>query len=366
MISIALASIGSPDDPDAHQHSSLAGRSHGREHSASRASRGDLTAEIGYAPRVRTLIFASCLVTLLAGCKEGPKPPVKASPQQLAAPTKQKVQAEPLPTGVRVEIGNTKGRSCQRTLCVGGPGDLYNEPNRDLGELCARAPGVVKRCEGERCDNVWAIDGWEAGLEATITSLDLNADGKLDADDPSCPLNLAGWSSGAVVVSQALPAALAADPRVDAKHAKIQNLVAITPYSPSKSLEIADSVGKAFIYRHTKSPAGDCSAAFEGGPWLSPAPACGEHTRCFDYDYSFEPELAYTGRRGARSGPEIGHCNIVALIAKIGLDNLARGQESFKQLVPPYSDGTHGGRELAPGPAKPDPIMLLPNENEPD
>jgi hypothetical protein len=32
------------------------------------------------------------------------------------------------------------------------------------------------------------------------------------------------------------------------------------------------------------------------------------------------------------------------VVAKIGLDNLARGQESYKELVPPYADGTHGGR----------------------
>jgi hypothetical protein len=199
-----------------------------------------------------------------------------------------------------------------------------------------------------------------------ITSLDANADGKVDSADPSCPINLAGWSTGAVVVSQALPHALDADPRVDQAHASVQHLVAIAPYSVgSTQLEIADNVGKAFVYRHTKSPETDCSAAFEGGPWLSPAPVCGEQTRCFDYDYSRDPELAYVGRRGARSGPEVGHCNIVSLIATIGLDNLARGQESFKELIPPYSDGTQGGREHD-GPARPDPIVVLPNENEPD
>jgi hypothetical protein len=316
---------------------------------------------------MRTLIFASCLVSLLAGCKDDPMPPAKPAPKQAAPEPKTQVQAEPLPTGVRIEIGNASTRYCQRTLCVGGPGELDSEANRDLGELCARAPGVVQRCEGERCESVWAVDGWEAGLEGLIASLDLEGDGKLDADEPTCPLNLAGWSTGAVVVSQALPAALAADPRVDPVHAKVQHLVAIAPYSlGSEQLAIAPNIGKAFIYRNTKTPEDDCSTAFENGPWRSPTPVCGEQTTCFDYDYSRDLDLAYVGRRGARSGAEIGHCNVVAIVAKNGLDNLVLGQESFKELIPPYSDGTHGGREYVPGPAKPDPIVVLPNEIEPD
>jgi hypothetical protein len=78
---------------------------------------------------------------------------------------------------------------------------------------------------------------------------------------------------------------------------------------------------------------------------------CAAGTTCYDYDYSNPTgELAYLSRRGSRSWSEIHHCNIVSVVAKIGLDNLARGQEAYKELIPPYADGTHGGRTHdAPG-----------------
>ncbi|PRQ06321.1 hypothetical protein [Enhygromyxa salina] len=323
---------------------------------------------------MRTLIIASCLVPLLAGCKDAPKPPSKVVAQDPAPTPKQRAKAKkPAPSGVHVRIRRPDKESCQRTLCVAGPGEIYSDSNRDLGELCARGHGVVQRCEGDRCDNVWAVENWRAGLDGMIASLDANGDGKLDAGDPGCAINLAGWSTGGVVVSQDIPSALIEDPNVDAAHAQIQHLIAITPYASKfgpgaevETLVIPDSVSKAFIYRHTASPPDDCSASFEGGPWRSPAPVCGEQTTCYDYDYSQNPELAYLGRRGARSGAMIGHCNVVALVAKVGLDNLVRGEEGYQQWVPPYSDGTHGGREYVAGPDKPDPIVVLPNEVEPD
>jgi hypothetical protein len=313
---------------------------------------------------------AACVVASV-GCKSPPEPPKKRQHESEPAERPPEAKAKAPPEGVRVEIGNDSPSTCRRTLCIGGPGELDSVPHRDLGELCRRAPGVVQRCEGERCANVWAFDDWQTGLDGLITSLDQNGDGKVDPSDRACPISLAGWSTGATVVARELPKALAADPRIDPGHAKVDNLVAIAPQAPGapdpEQLDIADTVAKAFVYRYSKSPDSDCSREFEGGPWLSPKPVCAEGTRCFDYDYSKDPgDLAYISRRGARSGAEVGHCVIVSLVAKIGLDNLARGQESYSQLIPPYSDGSHGGREYVPGPAKPDPIRVLPNPVQPD
>lgn len=290
------------------------------------------------------------LALLPTGCKGTPEPPKKVEKSETAPPPrKTKPIAKPR-DGVRVELGNTARGKCRRTLCISGPGELDSEPNGDLAELCRRAPGIVMHCEGERCDSVWAVDRWQEGLDALAGSLDRNADGKVDRKDPACAVSLAGWSTGAAVIADALPKALAE--RADANHAKIHNLLAIAPFvagRETQQLDIAATVDKAFIYRHSVAPENDCSRAFEGGPWLSAAPVCAESTTCYDYDYSKdEGDLAYLSRRGSRSGAEIHHCNIVSVVARMGLDNLSRGQEAYKELIPPYADGTHGGRVRVP------------------
>lgn len=305
--------------------------------------------------RLRRIGSAAGLLGLLGlfgvGCKDKPEPPKKV--EKSAAKPNPKPNPKPIAKprdGVRIEISNVRQGKCRRTLCIGGPGELDSESNGDLAELCRRAPGIVTRCEGERCESVWSQDSWEEGLDALLGSLDRNADGKVDGKDPLCPISLAGWSTGAAVIADALPKALAE--RVDAKHAKVSNLLAIAPYTVGaapQQLDIAATVDKAFIYRYSVSPKIDCSRAFEGGPWLTAAPTCAEGTTCYDYDYSKdEGDLAYLSRRGSRSGAEIHHCNITSVVVKLGLDNLSRGLEAYKELIPPYADGTHGGRIRVP------------------
>jgi hypothetical protein len=299
---------------------------------------------------VRRLQLIGLSALLATGCKEPPAAPKKVEKQSVdPVPREAKPIVAPRDGG-RVELGNVAPGKCRRTLCIGGPGELDSEPNGDLAELCRRAPGIVMHCDGERCASVWAVDRWDAALDALVGSLDHDANGKIDRKDPQCPISLAGWSTGATVVADALPKALAE--RVDRKHAKIHNLLAIVPFTAGHApqrLDIATTVGKAFIYRHSIAPELDCSRAFEGGPWLSAAPVCGAGTTCYDYDYTKdEGDLAYLSRRGARSGAEIHHCNIVSVVAKFGLDNLSRGVEAYKELIPPYADGTHGGRTRVP------------------
>ncbi len=262
----------------------------------------------------------------------------------------------PAATGPQLTIGND-GTPCRRTLCIAGPGPLDAEPNRDLAELCRQAPGVLRRCEGKRCQSAYGLDEWQAGLDALITQLDRNADGKVDQNDEVCSIELAGWSQGAAVVAGPLIDALASDPRMASERVAVEHMVLVAPYDPAaepgKPLEIPELVEKAWIYRHTATPSDDCSNDYEGGPWLSPAPVCSGSTQCWDYDYSKEPALAFLSRRGARSGAAIGHCNIMAVVAKIGLDNLARGIETYADMAPLLSDGRPGGRPREEGPPRP-------------
>lgn len=309
-------------------------------------------------PRLVCLIGLVC-IALLAGCREPPTPPKKVTRSREQPEPEPKVERPLIIDGVRVELGNVDGRSCRRTLCIAGPEPLDSEANRDLDELCRRSLGVVKRCEGPTCTNIWPSERWQQALDGMLASLDANGDGKVDDRDPACLVSLAGWSTGAAIVARALPEALAE--RAQGRHARVRNVLAIAPYERGlERLDIASNVGKAFVYRNSQSPADDCSREFADGPWRSPAVVCAEGTTCYDYDYSLDSgDLAYLSRRGARSGAQIGHCNMPSVVAKIGLDNLAHGQEALRELIPPYVGGTHGGREAKP---KPDPIVVLPNE----
>lgn len=265
-----------------------------------------------------------------------PKPTPEASPVEPAAPAK--------PTnGVMLD---NETEPCQRTLCIAGPGEPSSEPNVDLAELCRQAPGVLRRCEGETCKSAWALDDWKAGLDGLIASLDLDASGKVDADDPMCTINLAGWSTGAAILAGPLVEALVADPRMTPARAQVERMVLVAPWQAGAgpNLVIPESVRNVWIYRNTVAPDDDCSTTWESGPWISPKPQCGSQTTCWDYDYSFEPALAFISRRGARSGAAIGHCNVMAVVAKIAPDNLARGIEAPAEHVPRFSDGRPAGR----------------------
>lgn len=313
---------------------------------------------------MRAIVVSTLLlIGSVAACADKPEPPKKVSKpvtEQLSEP-----ESEPAPEpirladGVHVELGNEPESRCARTLCIGGPGEFDDKPNIDLGDLCRRGPGVLRRCEGEQCRSMWTLDEWQQGLEALIASLDRDGDGQLDERARDCRINLAGWSQGGVIAAEKLPELLRADPRMSEARAVVDHLVAIAPWAPERTqIDVAENVRKAFVYRHSKTPDDDCSKDLEGGPRLSPPPVCGSQTRCFDYDYSLEPLLTYVGRRGVRSGSEVGHCNIVSLVAKIGIDNLARGREALHELVPPYANGERGGR-IHTGPVQPDPPKLL-------
>lgn len=311
------------------------------------------------------LILALAAAT--AACKE-PQPTTakrvrseaQIEAERAAAAERSRPSPEPGPLrtedGARVELGGMAGLDCARTLCIAGPEQDARQANRDLAELCRRAPGVLRRCEGERCASVWTSEQWRAGLAALVASLDKNGDGKVDDEDPACPIFAAGWSTGGATAAEDLPKQLAADARLAADRAVVDRLVLIAPWAPDhEQISVAANVRKAWIYRHTKTPEHDCSKAFAGGPWLSPPPVCGPATACVDYDYSLEPGLAYLSRRGSRAGPEIGHCLITAVVAKVGLANLVEGEETWAELCPPKSNGEPGGRaHLVPEAPKPD------------
>ena len=273
----------------------------------------------------------------------------------------------PVERGIHAQIGRMQPGSCELTICFAGPGPLDSPANVDLSELCRPAPGVIRRCEDGRCRSLWPGQRWRVGLDALISALDQNGDGRVDDKDRACTISAAGWSTGADQAARELPGALLADGRVANDRVVVDRLVAVAPrVAEGGALEVAKNVRTAFVYRHTKAPEEDCSRQFEGGPWLSPPPVCAEGTTCYDYDYSLEPQLAFKTRRGARSGSEIGHCNMMAAVAKVGRVNLVAGLEIYDELAPRHADGTPGGRKRPEGPLHPDPPELPDRPPEPD
>lgn len=311
---------------------------------------------------MRRVALLSLALPLVLACKPAEPQPREADPAAAEAtktepeptkPASKPARAKPAtpPLGPNVQIANLD-ETCARTLCIAGPGEPTTEPNLDLGELCRQASGVLRTCEGEACKSAWPLANWRAGLDALIGSLDLDANGTIDEREGACSLRIAAYSTGAAIATTELVPALLGDPRMAAAKPTIERLVLVAPYfttpAPAPALTIPAEVRTAFVYRHTKSPADDCSTTWEAGPWRSPAPKCSESTTCFDYDYSYEPGLAFVTRRGARSGAAIDHCNIMAAVAKIGLDNLERGIEAEAEHVPRFSDGRPAGRPHDP------------------
>lgn len=283
----------------------------------------------------------------------------------------------PAPEGVHAKIGREQG-GCARTLCFAGRGEPGQPPNRHLSESCRRMSGVVKRCEGERCQSLWPVADWSVAFDAVIASLDKDGDGRYGDEDPACELNVVGWSEGGRFAALDVPRALREDGRVSDARARVQNMVLIAPLGSrdegegsedaEPQLRIPDNVAKAWIYRHTKTPPQDCSLSWEpeGEALLSPAPVCAEGTQCWDYDYSFDPSLAFKSSTGARAGSVIGHCNIVAVAAKVAPTNVNVGEESFKPYLPRLSDGREAGRPIPEGPEPPAPGEVEPGpDSEP-
>ena len=255
----------------------------------------------------------------------------------------EKEPTKSFPEGVYSEVAASRG-GCQRSLCVGGPAELWAHPHFDLNEVCRRTRGSVQRCEEGLCTSVWPEQEWRDGLDALVASLDADGDGKLSASETDCQVSLGGWSFGASIAAGELAAAYLER----APTGRLDNLLLVAPelHEPAAELAIDPHFARAYTYRSTRASTSECVDA-KGKRRKSPAPRCGPDTTCFDYDYAAQGEvLAYVGRRGNRVGHEIDHCNMPSFVTRAGRSNLDRGIEGYSNMIPPYAGGTvRGGRD---------------------
>lgn len=307
-----------------------------------------------------------CCVLGLGACKQPPKhadgPRKVTGEKELAQPEAKSEQpgeakadkpAKPVPKGVYTEIGKTRG-GCQRSLCIGGPAELWAHPHFDLNEVCRRTRGSVQRCEQGLCTSVWPEQEWRDGLDALVASLDTDGDGKLNKAEADCQVSFGGWSFGASIAAGELAAAYLER----APEGGLDNLLLVAPelHEAAPKLTIDPHFARAFTYRSTRASKGECVDA-EGKARKSPAPSCSAETTCLDYDYAALGEvLAYIGRRGNRVGNEIDPCNMPSFLTKAGRSNLDRGLEGYTNAIPPYAGGTvRGGRDPHARPEDPPP-----------
>ena len=213
---------------------------------------------------------------------------------------------------------------CQVSVCMAGAFTREDAANPIFERTCAQLPGIVEDCAGGQCYSMFAFSAREAALEGLIAALDTNQDNLVDASDEACEINLLGYSWGGVNTTL-LAGEFLADMRVAPARAVVDRMVALDPFSPlaGDSVEIVAGVQRFWSYRHTASPANDCSAGAPLGPYQGLPPLCAPSVQCTDYDYSLTPNTVFNGYTGA----QIGHCTIVEASDPAIFHNLTTGQD---------------------------------------
>lgn len=217
---------------------------------------------------------------------------------------------------------------CGVTLCLTGAVDQSSASNFPFQELCAEpsVPGLIQDCESGTCHSTF--NNVLVDLETEIypylfAALDTNGDGAVNDDDEPCAVNLLGYSWGGVNVVE-LAQVFLSDPSVSASRAVVDKLIVIDPYQPLARVDVPAGVTRFWEYRHSSSPAHDCSNSAPLGPYRGIAPTCVPGASCVDYDYSLAPDQwfssSYSG--GSYAGADVGHCIVAEVAYDPALANL--------------------------------------------
>jgi pimeloyl-ACP methyl ester carboxylesterase len=219
---------------------------------------------------------------------------------------------------------------CRRTVCLTGAGGHRGFESFCESELVV---GRIDDCRTAPCQPTFAtfpLMTAQPVWDAVFPVLDSNADGKLDASDELCQLDVLGYSWGAVNAVD-LARRMHADARVEPPWG-ITRLVLLDAFQPGAKLTIPANVERVVSFRHSVAPPNDCSLDAPFGPYLGLAPRCppaasGARPICEDFDFSLS-----VGRFGGRPGTKVGHCD-VPHAAKAGIAQVLRDEELTE--VPP-------------------------------
>ncbi|MBL8955203.1 MAG: hypothetical protein JNK82_30790 [Myxococcaceae bacterium] len=192
--------------------------------------------------------------------------------------------------------------------CLTGAVDESSPSNTGFTELCAAlaAGGATLVRSGSNATwSTFPATNGDAVIQPVFAALDTNLDGAFTIADGPTELNLIGFSWGGINAGK-LASKLAADVRID--HAALfVRLVLLDAYQPLVfSVSAPAAIDAALNFRHSQTPAGDCSSGVPLGPYRGVRLACASAQRCSDFDFSLATNQTFNGLWGS----QVGHCEV--------------------------------------------------------
>jgi hypothetical protein len=191
---------------------------------------------------------------------------------------------------------------CEIVMCLPGSGGTDSGANPDLEDACEGMAGVVRRCDPRGQCHSLMTDLGEAraalGELGELLSGQSFVDG-LGETQPAadaCDVRVLGHSWGGadgLTLSGDVLSRMAAPRRVGLA-------IVLDGYVPfgDRFLDVPTGVARAVSFRHSLSPADDCSSGVPTGPFRGLPMRCPQDAQCDEFDLSLH-------------GTPIDHCGLV-------------------------------------------------------
>lgn len=240
------------------------------------------------------------------------------------------------------EEGPLEEGDCKLLICLTGAVDQSSGSNQTFGYLCddlanSGAYELIPDCDTGTCYSTW--DNFSLGLSpssfdnkiendvypALFSRLDTNNDAVIDNSDENCSVRILGYSWGGLNATN-LARMISEDSDVGTTRSFVKAVVALDPFQPlGVEQNVPPNVERYVSFRHSQTPANDCSQSAPLGPYRGIAPACTTSTDCSDYDFSAAPNESFPGGVTTNSyfGSQIGHCEVPDAAANAAVAALA-------------------------------------------
>jgi hypothetical protein len=184
---------------------------------------------------------------------------------------------------------------CDIVICLPGAGGTDSGANPDLETWCGGLAGVVRRCDANgRCHALMADLG---DARAALEDLGGLLSDQLSTD--ACNVRVLGHSWGgadALTLSSDVLARKTAPTQVSLA-------IVLDGYLPlgDRFLDVPVGVARTVSFRHSVTPADDCSTGVPTGPFRGLPIRCASDAQCDEFDLSLH-------------GTPVDHCGLVSLV----------------------------------------------------